>query len=130
MSPDAWVSILLESTDIAASHFMNFVSLLFAYIVAMYVAAARLSRFQVASVTVLYSIFIFLPAASFIRTASAILSAGEELRKVDPVMADTFFPGANFSVPLVTSVVPFLFIAAWILSIVFMVSIRRSNDDA
>ena len=70
-----------------------------------------------------------MPARTMLATANIALNAANELQKIDPEMAANFFPGAD-QIPIIVGAIPFLLIAAWALSIAFMLNIRRSSNDA
>lgn len=65
MSPAEYIDILKNGT--VHLHFMNALYILFAYVVAVYLAGAALDRFQTVSLTTIYSIALMLPTNSVYR---------------------------------------------------------------
>ena len=53
---------------------LNAVTIVFAYVAAAYFAASKLSRWQIISITFVYTIFLVLPASSALSSASQRLS--------------------------------------------------------
>lgn len=92
-----------------------FISILFAYIVAAYLVGSKLNKFQLWSITTIYSLFSVLTLSALYNLGTGIvhttyLAQGEDI---------TFT--ANSAVAIC--------VLAWILSIIFMVQIRRSAEN-
>ncbi len=114
-------TIISVRADIA-QHSMNFVSVLFAYILAAYLVGSKLSRFQVSMITILYVLWSPGPILAAYDGAVALQDLYVHHRAVlsvemgaSPLMA---------TAPLVVSAAMLL---AWVISVVFMIQVRVTS---
>ena len=99
----------------AASGDMSFlVTILSAYLVAVFLAAKRLSRFQILTITAIYTATFFYTSLGYYFAYSAVLSAGEQL--------------SGQPIPAWSNGIIAVIFVAWLVSIVFMVHARREGD--
>jgi hypothetical protein len=64
MTSAEYLELLQMSNGVSASHAMNAVTVVFAYVIAVYFTAKLLTKFQIFSVTLLYSVFLIFPVGS------------------------------------------------------------------
>ncbi|MFT4585929.1 MAG: hypothetical protein ACI915_000270 [Gammaproteobacteria bacterium] len=98
--------------DVLATEGMNVFTIISAYLVVAYFVGAKLSRFQLSAITALYTAFCLGPIAGFYMAVidlKAINHGTGILYTVDHPWA-----------------VPFVMIAGWSLSILFMFNARRN----
>ena len=114
-------TIISVRADIA-QHSMNFVSVLFAYIIAAYLVGPKLSRFQVSMITILYVLWSPGPILAAYDGAVALQDLYVHHRAAlsvemgaSPLMA---------TAPLVVSTAMFM---AWLISIMFMIQVRVTS---
>ena len=105
---------------------MNAVTIVFAYVAAAYFAASKLSRWQIISITFVYTIFLVLPASSALSSASQRLSLMQNFVVDYPDVAERFgysaIPeGAESTFRLLLSLI---FVLAWLVSVFFMLRMR------
>jgi hypothetical protein len=114
--------------DGTAAHSMNAVSILFAYLLAMYFTGKSLSRFQVAAVTVIYSTFLLFPVLSVSGGFLNVVNLSMEFLREHPGVATTYRASEAAS-NLYTFRIGILsvFFFAWLLSVLFMFSIRKDK---
>ena len=109
------ILILHGSQTLAITYFSLFMTLLFAYLAMAYFAAKQLSRFQVITISAIYSFAIFFTMYGAYGNIHAI----GVIRYVLEGMSTTpFTNGIAFTV--------FMFIA-WVVSIIFLVQARRAK---
>lgn len=90
------------------------ITTLFAYLALAYIAGKKLSKFQVASITTIYSAFIIFMIGGIYRDSSYSSNIALALFQID-----TSRDGVMLAVVL---------ILAWLLSIVFMIQTRRAKE--
>ena len=122
MDSGDYIELLLLARQAGAGSAMNFVALVFAYLVMVYFVGTRLTVLQICLVSAVYTLFLVFPmngAIQDFRTTNALAAEfhanfPDEATKYiaeTPTMWQ-FFVGAA--------------IAAWLISIVFAVDTRRS----
>ena len=114
-------TIISVRADIA-QHSMNFVSVLFAYILAAYLVGSKLSRFQVSMITILYALWSPGPILVAYDGATALQNLYFNHREVLSVEM-----GASPLMATAPVVVSAAMCSAWLISIVFMVQVRTSR---
>lgn len=115
---DAIVSLRAD----IAGHSMNYVSVLFAYIVAAYLVGSKLSRFQVSMVTLLYVIWTPAPILAAYDGAVALQElylSHQEILSIEM--------GASPLMNIVPTAVFAGMSLAWLVSIVFMFQVRITS---
>jgi hypothetical protein len=91
-----------------------FMSGLFAYIAASYFAGSKLSRFQYLAITGIYSAFSFFTIGGYVGISNSYI-AFENIKS-----------GTDLSFMLYGAAL--MLITSWIVSILFMLSVRKSDD--
>jgi hypothetical protein len=89
-------------------------TLLSAYLIVAFLGAKRLSRFQVLSITAIYTAMFGYTFIGFHYTYSVALDVGAQL--------------SSLPIPLWNYGIYVLFCGAWLLSIIFIVQARREGD--
>lgn len=115
---DAIVTLRSE----VAQHSMNFVSVMFGYIIAAYFVGAKLSKFQVSVITVLY--LLWSPGPMMAGYDAAITLRDIYVQNQDSIEIEL---GAFLSIidyPAIAVVVAGF---SWVMSIVFMFQVRASS---
>ena len=110
--------------DLGTTHFMNFVTILFAYLVCAYLVASKLTRLQVMALNVLYSTFSFGAAIgsyiAFNRSFLQLQRIVEGHAIEAPLLAEAPAPES--------ALIIFVFmIGSYVVGLVFMQSRRRSS---
>ena len=118
------VDSAISYQDLATTHFMNFVTILFAYLVCAYLVAEKLTRFQLIALNVLYSTFSLGAAissyAAFNRSFFQLQRVVEEYAVDAPALASA--PTPEFALAI------FVFmIGSYAVGLAFMQSRRRSS---
>lgn len=131
MSPAEYFELVSMAGDSAADHSMNAVYIYFAYIVATYLVGSDLSRFQCVALTLMYSIFLTLPVISFLTQTSLLIVHAQQFQQAYPELVDAYSARRTIAPPAYFyNVGVVIWVSAWLLSLVFMLSRRRSNHDA
>ncbi len=116
---DAFVSLRME----IAQHSMNFASVLFAYLIAAYFVGSKLTRFQVAVITVLYILWSPAPITAAYDASIALRELYQQNQDVLSVeMGRLLF---LFDYPAVAIATAGL---SWVMSIIFMAQVRASKS--
>lgn len=115
--------------DSVGLHAMNAVGLFTAYIVAMYLAGSKLRKFQLALVTILYSLFYFAPVRAAIEALNHAYLLASRLLVEYP--DQQYIAGSSLVVSQEAATYPLIigFALAWIGSIVFVWDIRRKKNS-
>lgn len=129
MTPAEYTELIVMLRDSTGLHATNAVGLFTAYIVAMYLAGSKLSRFQLGLVTTLYSIFYIAPARTAIESISHSYLLANRLVIEFPdqdyiVRTSNFVSQEAATFPLIAG-----FALAWIGSIAFVWDIRRKKGN-
>ena len=127
MSEAEFIELIEMGFNDAAFHAMNYVSILFAFLIMAYLVGRRLSKFQVWSVSILYSIFIILPAFGTIRTFALATKLIGSFHVEYPEPASNYFPFYSVA-DLFTLLISIVLAAAWVLSIIFLLNSRFTDD--
>ena len=117
---DAIVTLRSE----VALHSMNFVSVMFGYLVAAYFVGAKLSRFQVSVITILYLIWSPGPMMGGYDAAITLRDLYEQNQGLSDIELGAFFSRIDY--PALAVVVAGF---SWLMSIVFMFQVRASNTE-
>lgn len=108
----------------AGLHVMNFVYVMFGYIVAAYLVGAKLSRFQVSVVTIIYAIWA--PGPIMAAVDSAVALQGLYTSHRDALSINMGASPLMSNVPIIVGVGSSF---SWVMSIVFMYQVRASNTQ-
>ncbi len=114
---DAIVTLRSE----VALHSMNFVSVMFGYIVAAYFVGAKLSKFQVSVITLLYVIWSPLPMMGGYDAAITLRDLYTRKQTLSDIELGAFFSLIDY--PALAVIVGGF---SWLMSIVFMFQVRAS----
>ena len=125
MSPAEYIELFQNGGVNTGTHAMNFVTLLFAYLVAAYFAGAKMTTFQVIALTTIYSVFSAVPAGSAVATLERTIAIAQQFRKEHPEVAALYF---DAEVNLNPTIIGGVFFVSWILSISYMISERRKSN--
>ena len=117
---DALISIRAD----VAQHSMNFITVLFAYIVAAYFVGSKLSRFQVSMITILYVLWTPAPILAAYDGAVAMRDLYFNHREVLSIEM-----GASPLTAIVPEAVSAAMSLAWLVSIAFMFQVRATNTE-
>ena len=124
MSPAEYIGLI---TSIQVDrHVMNFVAVLFAYLVAAYFVGSKLSPFQVRAVTLLYTIFSIFPVLAVVVSMNQMGRLMEQFRLEYPSLGRIYYPQTSILDYWMPTLVLILLLA-WALSVWFMVRVRRSK---
>ena len=107
-------------------HSMNAVYILFAYVVAVYLAGSALDRFQAYALTALYSLFFMFPVSSGYTSWHEALTIARMFFVEHPDIAQQYFQSPRL--PLTPELMAAVFLSAWLLSIIFMIRVRKSAN--
>jgi len=124
MSPAEYVG-LINSIQVDR-HVMNFVAVLFAYLVTAYFVGSQLSTFQVRAVTLLYTIFSVFPVLTVVFSMNQMRRLIEQFRLEHPSLGSTYYPQTSI-LDYWTPILVLILTLAWALSIWFMVRVRTSK---
>jgi hypothetical protein len=128
MSPAEYIELLQNGGINVATHAMNFIALMFAYLITAYFVGTKLNRYQVWAVSILYSVFVVLPARAAVLGLEQILSLTEMFYRDHPAVAEEFY-GEVFTVPVVDPrYLAVILLVAWAVSLGFMISERWRHD--
>jgi len=127
MTPAEYTELIIMLRDSTGLHATNAIGLFTAYIVAMYLAGSKLSRFQLTLVTNRDTIFFVAPARTAIESLSHSYLVANRLLTEYPdqeyiVGSSNMITEQAASFPLIAG-----FTAAWVGSIVFVWDIRRKK---
>ena len=112
------MDVILSAGDSMASTGLALLTVLFAYVVAAFVAGARLSRTAVISVSVLYSLWYMGPLLAFISSVDFMLRTVEQYRLMYPEGYAITSDAPNRLLRIATSAGPY--VLGWLGSLVYM----------
>jgi hypothetical protein len=130
MTEAEYLELIQLTSDGTVGHVMNAISIIFAYLVAVFFAGNKLNRFQVISVTTIYSAFFFVfSLASVIGTMTRFVTLRNQFASEYTQIAEIY--GIRNSDPVIEygPVMMFsLMMLGWVLSILFMLNIRKTKS--
>ena len=130
MSPADYLELSQLGTDGVAVHAMNAVSILTAYLVAMYFGGKVLTKFQLASVTTIYSLFLLFPVLGALGGFGNLITLNMEFLREYPDVAATYRASDSMALFQIMRIIMMsVFFFAWLLSIAFMFSIRKGSKN-
>ena len=124
MNPSEYIELILLARESGSESAMNFVTLVFAYLVMVYFVGASLPKLQIWLVSLLYSFFVAFPvfgAVQDFRTLNALVS---DFYARHPTEANKFVTTTLAPWQLFVGVA----IVSWLLSIGFVVYMRIKTD--
>ena len=128
MSPAEYFELINMASGSAGIHGMNAMSILFAYVIAAYFVGAKLSRFQLVSINILYSVFITIQVLAYL----AAINVGSELisqfalEHPEVLSHYSLNSGRDLS-GLFFIVNSLIWVGARVLSLAFMFNTRKQN---
>lgn len=131
MSPAEYIELISSVGAATATHVMNCVSLIFAYLAAAYVAGEKISQFQVIAVSLIYSVFIVFPALSGLNAVSTTFALMSQFHIDHPNVAAIYYPDfdADGSAARIWQyVLAAVLSSSWLLSLVFMARVRSRKS--
>jgi hypothetical protein len=123
MDTSNYIELLLLARQAGASSAMNFVALVFAYFVMVYFVGTRLTDFQIWLVSAVYTVFLTFPMNGAIQDFRTTNALAADFHANFPTEATKFIA----ETPTIWQFFVVAAIAAWLLSIAFAVSTRRSG---
>lgn len=123
MEQSDYVELIIMAGDSLGSHVMNYIYILFAYLVMAYFVGDRLTRLQVWIVSILYTAVLVLPANAAFQRLSTMNALTADFFKDFPDQAGGLI-NQTPTLPIVSSI---FLASSWIVSIVFMISVRRKE---
>lgn len=109
------ISLIHSSQTLSIAFFSVYTTLLFAYLAVAYFAAQRLSRFQVISISAIYSLAIMF----------TMIGVYDSTRNID--LIEHVLTAESYTPSIVNSGFNILLLAAWLVSIIFFVQARRTK---
>jgi hypothetical protein len=126
MSPAEYFELINMAGDSAATHAMNAVTIYFAYLAATYFTGNKLTPFQAVALTAIYSIFLTVPVLTCLSSIKLMGVHIQQFRAAHPELLPIYASGpAGGLRSYVLYIIPIVWLVAWVLSILFMVSKRR-----
>jgi hypothetical protein len=122
MTEFEYIEGIMMLEELAAYHSMNFIALLFSYVVVAYFAGPRISSVQIWLVSLVYSSILFAPVTANLRALENLQRLGEEFSAQFPDSAVQHALGEERVYVLFA-----VYFAAWLLSILFMYQWRRQH---
>ena len=117
---------LLEITGQATGAFaMDGVAILFAYVVAAHFAGKMLSHVQVIGLTCVYTLFLLVPVTGAMQSSERVEIYTRQFREAHPEIASNHLNTSYYS--NLDVILGIVFITAWMLSILYMISVRRAK---
>lgn len=127
MSPAEYLELIIMSRDSIAAGAMNAIAIFTAYVVAMYIAAKQLSVLQHLILSIAYTIFYFAPVRTVVVTISQVFALGAGFFEDHPDEAIRFVETGTPSEGTFIFPLLFMFIAAWLGSLVFAYTLRKEK---
>ena len=129
MDPADFIELTIAARDGIGGHVGNFVTALFAYLLMTYFVADNLSRVQIWGISLIYSVYAFLPANAAFQDITVHASLMEQFAVQHPAEAAIYIQYGD-SHPIGWAVIAFI---SWASSIAFMIQRRtrsKSHGDA
>ena len=121
MSIAEHIELIVSTRDAVGGHADNFMTVLFAYLVMVYLVSDKLTRFQIWSISLIYSAFLFLPANAVIQDLQIINAHTLSFYMAYPVEATEYLPNSS----VYPAVCITLAIFNWLLSVGFTIQRRK-----
>lgn len=124
MGVGEFVELIVITRGGVASHASNFTAVLFAYLAMAYLVADKLSFAQLLGVSVLYSVYLFLPAnaaTADIQTLSSLIHSFHATHPLDAAIYSPFAKTFPYAFVMIS-------IGSWLLSILYAVQRYRNRN--
>ncbi len=129
MRESEFIELIIQAQVSGGSGAMNFITVLFAYLIATYFAASRLSRIQVWGITIVYSAFMAMSLVGISVSVNLTMNLIAQFAQAYPDTASIYYPTTD--APNFRYIVPAFFSLALLGSILNMWYMRRkSTGDA
>ncbi len=120
MDPAEFIELIIAARGGIGGHVSNFVTALFAYLLMTYFVADKLSRLQLWGISLIYSVYAYLPANAAFQDINMHASLLAQFAAVHPAEAGIYIQYGR-SYPIGWAMIAFL---SWGLSISFMIQQR------
>jgi hypothetical protein len=129
MAASEFIELIIQAQESAGSGAMNFVTVLFAYLVTTYFVASRLSRIQVWGITVIYTAFMATSLVGILVSVNLTMNLITQFAEVHPDTAPLYYStGYSMNFRFITAA---FYLLAWLGSVLNMWYTRkRSANDA
>ncbi|RLA50667.1 MAG: hypothetical protein DRQ98_12570 [Gammaproteobacteria bacterium] len=117
------IDVISSLRSEAAQHVMNFVSVMFGFIVAAYLVGPKLSRFQVSVITILYVIWTPGPMWAAYDASTAVQQLYAQYHDVLPIEL-----GASPLTSHAPVVVTVGIATSWVMSLAFLFQVRATKQ--
>ncbi len=115
MSANEYIDLIISVRSSVGDHVSHYITVLFAYLATSYAVAHKLPSYQWGAVSVLYSVYQFLPAHAAVQDIHTLGALIRKFRELYPSEATTYMP-IERSFPHLFLVVA---IGSWVFSIIF-----------
>jgi len=120
-----YAELYFQNEDLFATHAMNYVTMLFAYIIAAHFVGPVLSKVQASIISLLYTMFLVGPINDVLTSAQARQLIGDKIRSISPedfeILQPTLYAPGN------TYYLLTLNIGGWAMSLYYMWHVRSKN---
>ena len=131
MSPAEYFELINMAGDSAGTHAMNAVTIYFAYLATTYFAGSKLTLFQAVALTAIYSIFLTVPVLACLNSIKLMIVHIQQFQAAHPDLSQIYSSvRTGISRSYVFYTVSIVWVVAWVLSILFMISKRRDRETA
>jgi hypothetical protein len=128
MSEADLIELIQNGMSNTAFHCMNYAYILFAFLAMSYFVGGKLTGLQAWSISILYTIFLILPAAGSLREFTITAALISTFHENFPESAPRYFPKNNVA-DFVPAFIGFVLLGAWVLSLAFFTSTRSSGGS-
>lgn len=121
------IELLFAASALLSGYAVDFTSMVFAYVVAGHFVGRKLTRVQFVALTLVYSAFAAGIAMGGLAAIERMIYLRDRYLQEYPVEATAMLGGGGISRS--TAVPPFLFFAAWLISVWYVGSSRRAAAE-
>ena len=126
MSPAEYIELIRMHGDSISGNAMNFMSIVFAYLVAVYLVAKKLKVLEMVALTILYSFAISFPARSSFLSYEIALRLREAFANDHPESFALFY-GEQTALGSSSFLLAGFFMLSWLTSVIYMVTERLQS---
>jgi hypothetical protein len=122
VSESEYLEIMIMAKDSMGFHAMNYIGVMFAYVVAAYLVGKKLSHFQFVALTFLYALFTPFPCFAAYESMTLYQEVSMEYYakyRADEAVSVNLLNGGYALI--------LLFAGTWLVSVAFMLQARRSK---
>jgi hypothetical protein len=128
MSEADLIELIQNGMSNTAFHCMNYAYILFAFLAMSYLVGGKLTGLQAWSISILYTVFLILPAGGSVREFAITAQLISTFHENFPESAPLYFPNNNVA-DFVPAFIGFVLLGAWVLSLAFFTSTRSSGGS-